>query len=73
MFPSEVTRIKWKWIKIQAVPRIFGSALANLKKARAKVAERYNAVRQRAEFCVGDLVMVRLHPHSSKVNNLPPS
>jgi hypothetical protein len=42
-------------------------ALANLKKARGKVAERYNAVRRRAVFRVGDLVMVRLHPQSSKV------
>jgi hypothetical protein len=42
-------------------------ALANLQKAWAKVAERYNAVRRRAEFRVGDLVMVRLHPQSSKV------
>jgi hypothetical protein len=42
-------------------------ALTNLKNARTKVAERYNAGRQRADFRVGDVVMVRLHPQSSKI------
>jgi hypothetical protein len=42
-------------------------ALTHLKKARAKVAERYNAGRRQAEFRVGDAVMVRLHPQSSKI------
>jgi hypothetical protein len=42
------------------------AALANLRKARARVAERYDAGRREAEFRVGDLVLVRLHPLSSK-------
>jgi hypothetical protein len=37
-----------------------------LRKARARVADRYNARRTRAEFRVGDLVLQRLHPLSSK-------
>jgi hypothetical protein len=40
--------------------------LNNLRKARAKVASRYDAGRRRAEFRVGELVQVRLHPLSSK-------
>jgi hypothetical protein len=41
-------------------------ALSNLKRARAKVAARYDAGRGRGEFRVGDWVLVRLHPTSSK-------
>jgi hypothetical protein len=42
-------------------------ALGNLKKARDSVAQRYNAGRRQAGFSVNDLVMVRLHPVSSKL------
>jgi hypothetical protein len=42
-------------------------ALQNLKKARDKVAYRYNQSRRQAEFSVGDLVLVRLHPTSSRI------
>lgn len=43
------------------------AALKNLKKARERVAKRYNALRKEATFRVGDLVMVRVHPQSSKL------
>jgi hypothetical protein len=42
------------------------TALANLRKARARVADRYNASRRQAVYPVGDLVLVRLHLISSK-------
>jgi hypothetical protein len=41
-------------------------ALSNLKRARARVAARYDAGRGRGEFRVGHLFLVRLHPTSSK-------
>jgi transposase InsO family protein len=41
-------------------------ALANLRKARARVAERYNVGRRQVDFKVGDLVLLRLHPLSSR-------
>jgi hypothetical protein len=41
-------------------------ALAHLNKARARVAQRYDAGRRQAEFRVGDLVLVLLHPLNSK-------
>jgi hypothetical protein len=41
-------------------------ALVNLKRARDRVARRYNAMRSEAVFRVGDLVLVKLHPQSSK-------
>jgi hypothetical protein len=37
-----------------------------LKRARDRVARRYNALRSEAEFRVGDLVLVKLLPQSSK-------
>jgi hypothetical protein len=43
-----------------------GDGLSNLRKARARVADRYNEGRRQAEFRVGDLVLLRLHPLSSK-------
>jgi hypothetical protein len=42
------------------------TALSNLSKARDRVARRYNAGRRQAEFRMGDLVLVRLHPLSSR-------
>lgn len=41
-------------------------ALANLNKARTRVARRYNMERRKVQFQVGDLVLVKLHPQSSK-------
>jgi hypothetical protein len=41
-------------------------ALNRLMKARDRVAARYNALRKEADFRVGDLVLVKLHPLSSK-------
>jgi hypothetical protein len=40
--------------------------LGNLNKARDRVAKRYDALRSEAVFKVGDLVLVKLHPQSSK-------
>jgi hypothetical protein len=45
---------------------ILGICFEQSAKARAKVAERYNLGRKQAAFCVGDLVMVRVHPLSSR-------
>jgi hypothetical protein len=44
-------------------------ALANLKKARDRVARRYNELRSEVGLRVGDLVCVKLHPQSSKILN----
>lgn len=44
------------------------AALCNLRRARARVAERYNAERRRAVFQVGYLVLIRMHPVSSKLH-----
>jgi hypothetical protein len=41
-------------------------ALVNLKRARDRVARRYFAMRSEAGFPLGDLVLVKLHPQSSK-------
>ncbi|KDQ91921.1 hypothetical protein L798_06628 [Zootermopsis nevadensis] len=45
----------------------WADALSNLRKARERVANRYNQSRRQAEFREGDLVLVRLHPTSSKL------
>jgi hypothetical protein len=45
---------------------IWEAALANLRKVGVRVAERYDAGRRQADFRVGDLVLVRLHPCSSR-------
>jgi hypothetical protein len=42
------------------------TALNNIRKARARVASRYNAVRRQVEYKEGDFVLLRLHPLSSK-------
>jgi hypothetical protein len=44
-------------------------ALDNLQKAREIVAKRYNQSRREVECRVEDLVLVRLHPQSSKALN----
>jgi hypothetical protein len=51
--PSD-TKVFWK------------RALVHLKRARDRVARRYNALRSEAVFRVGDLVLVKLLPQSSK-------
>jgi hypothetical protein len=42
-------------------------ALANFKTARDRVAQRYNVHRRQALFQVGDLVLARMYPLSSKL------
>jgi hypothetical protein len=42
------------------------AALSNLRKACARVVDRYNALRRQAVYQVGDFVLIRLHPASSK-------
>jgi hypothetical protein len=42
------------------------SVLTKLRRAGAKVIERYNEGRRQAEFRVGDLVLLRVHPISSR-------
>ena len=44
----------------------FLRSIDNLQKARERVAKRYNQSRREVECRVGDLVLVRLHPQSSK-------
>jgi transposase InsO family protein len=70
MHPLEV---KWELFDLdlqkdrEDVQRYWEEALRNLKKARDRVAQRYNSTRSRADFKIGDLVLVRLHPLSSKL------
>jgi hypothetical protein len=45
---------------------IWERALANLKKARDRVARRYSVLRSEAVLKVGDLVLVKLHPQRRK-------
>ena len=64
--------LKWKLSELEldkdarSMEEFWETALNNLRKARARVAARYDAGRRRAEFRVGDLVLVRTHPLSSK-------
>jgi hypothetical protein len=65
--------LKWEFSELdlqqppQGIKVFWERALANLKKARDRVARRYNVLRSEAVFKAGDLVLVKLHPHSSKV------
>lgn len=52
---------------LRALKSFGEQALANLRRARDRVARRYNARRRQVPFKVGDLVLVRRHPQSSKV------
>ncbi|PNF31069.1 hypothetical protein B7P43_G17391, partial [Cryptotermes secundus] len=52
--------------EVKDVREFWQEALDNLKKAQARVKERYNVGRRQVDFRVGDLVMLRLHPLSSK-------
>jgi hypothetical protein len=64
--------LKWEFseLDLQQSPsdtKVFWErAFTNLKRARDRVARRYNALRSEAVFRVGDLVLVKLHPQSSK-------
>jgi hypothetical protein len=64
--------LKWELheLKLQRDPKgmsdFWEAALANLKKAHARVRARYDAGRRRGEFRVGDMVLVRVYPLSSK-------
>ncbi|PNF21358.1 hypothetical protein B7P43_G17731 [Cryptotermes secundus] len=48
------------------VREFWQEALVNLKKAQARVKERYNVGSRQVHFRVEDFVMLRLHPLSSK-------
>jgi hypothetical protein len=64
--------LKWKLADLdlqrspQDIKLFWETALENLKKARDRVAKRYDALRSEAVFRVGDLVLVKLHPQSSR-------
>jgi hypothetical protein len=64
--------LKWEFseLDLQQSPtetkEFWERALTNLKRARDRVARRYNALRSEAVFRVGELVLVKLHPQSSK-------
>jgi hypothetical protein len=64
--------LKWKFYELDLekdsknLGEFWEAALHNLHKARKRVAKRYNAGRRRGEFRVGDMVLLRLHPISSK-------
>ncbi|XP_023709138.1 uncharacterized protein K02A2.6-like [Cryptotermes secundus] len=64
--------LKWEFreLELQRDPKNMGeyweAALANLRKARARVVARYNAGKRPGEFRVRDSVLVRLQPLSPK-------
>ncbi|PNF33517.1 hypothetical protein B7P43_G18391 [Cryptotermes secundus] len=70
--------LKWKLSELdldkdaRSREEFWETALNNLRKARARVAARYDAGRRRAEFRVGDLVLVRTHPLNQIVRFLSP-
>jgi hypothetical protein len=51
-----------------SIQEFWEEALGNLKSACRKVADRYSVGRRRAQFQVGDRVMVRCYPQSSKLH-----
>jgi hypothetical protein len=53
-----------------SIEEFWEKARGNVSNARRKVADRYNAGRRWAEFQLGDRVMVRCYPQSSKLNQL---
>jgi hypothetical protein len=63
--------LKWKRFEFELdndaknIEEFWETALSNLRKSHARVAERFNVGRRQAEFRVGDLVLVRLHSQSS--------
>ena len=52
--------------EVKNVQEFWQEALGNLKKAQARVAERYNVGRRQVNFRMGDLALLMLHPLSSK-------
>jgi hypothetical protein len=64
--------LRWKFLQLDLeknqrdMEQYWDTALNNLRKARARVASRYNAGRRQVEYKEGDLVLLRLHPLSSK-------
>ena len=62
--------LKWKFTEldmegeVKDIREFWEVALNNLRKARARVAERYNLARRQVDFRVGDLVLLRLPPLS---------
>jgi hypothetical protein len=51
----------------QGTHKFWERALPNLRRARDRVARRYNVQRREAPFQVGDLVLVRKYPISSRL------
>ena len=49
---------------------VWTQAYENLRKARSKVARRYDANRKPHQYRVGDTVVYRLHVVSSKAQNI---
>jgi hypothetical protein len=70
---SHPLELKWELFNLdlqqgtEDVQKYWEEALGNLKRARDKVAQRYNSSRKQDDFKIGELVLVRLHPVSSKV------
>jgi hypothetical protein len=64
--------LKWRLSELElnndakGIEEFWETTLSNLRKARDRVGRRYNAGRRQAEFHVVDLVLVRLHPLSSR-------
>jgi hypothetical protein len=50
----------------KGVKEYWETALDSLRKARGRVAARYNVGRREVDFQVGDLVLVRMHTQSSR-------
>jgi hypothetical protein len=65
--------LRWKLSELdlqqspQRTKEFWDRALENLKRARDRVAKRYDATRREAAFRPGDLVLVKCHPQSSKI------
>jgi hypothetical protein len=65
--------LKWEFAEldmkreVKDLQKFWRIVLHNLQKARARVADRYNLGRRQVDFCVGDLVLLRVHSLSSKV------
>jgi hypothetical protein len=64
--------LKWQLYELElgadpkGAKKYWEAALASLRRARARVAERYNVGRKQAKFQVGDLVFVKIHQQSSR-------
>jgi transposase InsO family protein len=64
--------LKWELLNLhldkdqKSMEDYWDQALSHLRKARARVADRYNVGRRPVDFRVGDLVLLRTHPLSSR-------